>query len=58
MRPAPVEIALRSCYRSAPSKRWPILVAPCTDEWLPGWLIRFGAANGIPARAPGPLLDL
>lgn len=58
MRPAPVEIALQPRYRSAPSGRWPIAVAPRPDEWLPGWLIRFGAANGIPARALGALLNL
>lgn len=58
MRPAPVEIALQPRYRSAPSGRWPIIVAPRPDEWLPGWLIRFGAANGVPARVLGALLNL
>ncbi|CAN5302867.1 hypothetical protein BH10PSE8_BH10PSE8_04100 [soil metagenome] len=58
MRPAPVEITLQPRYRSAPSGRWPIMVAPRPDEWLPGWLIRFGAANGVPARVLGPLLGL
>jgi len=58
MRPAPVEIALQPRYRSAPSGRWPIMVAPSPDEWLPGWLIRFGAANGVAARALGALLGL
>lgn len=58
MRPAPVEIALQPRYRSAPSGRWPIMVAPCPDEWLPSWLIRFGAANGVSARALGALLGL
>lgn len=58
MRPAPVEIALQPRYWSGPSGRWPIMVAPHPDEWLPGWLIRFGAANGVPARALGLLLGL
>lgn len=58
MRPAPVEIALQPRYRSAPTGRWPIMVAPRPDEWLPGWLIRFGAANGVPAHALGALLGL
>lgn len=58
MRPAPVEIALQPRYRSPSSRRWPIVVAPRPDEWLPGWLIRFGAANGVPAHALGALLGL
>ncbi len=58
MKPAPCEITLQPRYRSAPSGRWPIMVAPRPDEWLPGWLIRFGAANGLPARALGTLLNL
>jgi len=58
MRPAPIEIALQPRYRSAPSGHWPIMVVPYPDEWLPGWLIRFGAANGVPARALGALLGL
>lgn len=34
------------------------MVAPLPDEWLPGWLIRFGVANGVPARELGALLNL